>query len=100
MKSEYLDKLEKHERFPIAHHIDDIMNMHAKYYWTDIQTNDLQCQRIFMDRIYLTYKDPNSNVLLLSFSAYSLIYSFMASDLMLCLSEMQSPNALGVAVNI
>ena len=87
--------------FPqIAGRIVDITNVRAKHHWIDIRTNNTRCQGIFLDRDYLTYKDPNSNVLLLPFSVYLLIYSFKTSNLMLYLSEIQSPNALRAAVNI
>ena len=74
--------------------------MRAKHNWIDIGINNMRCQRIFLDHDYLTYKDPNSKVLLLPFFAYSLTYSFTMSILMLSLSEIQSSNELRAAVNI
>ena len=75
----------------------DVTNVRAKHHWIDIRTNSTRFLKKIDDQ---TNKDHNSNVLLLPVSAFHQIFPVTASDFMLCLSEIQSLNALRAAVNI
>ena len=76
----------------------NVTNVRAKHFWVDIRTNSTRC--LWKIHYWTANHTITAMFLLFPFSVFHQIIPVTASDFVLCLSEIQPPNALRAAVNI